>query len=110
MPGDTPGSPASTAVFAANNQAFSLAGLNRGSKPQATQETQIASNVYPQGHPVVAALDSGEVFLAWVYDDINKPVMQGKEIYFTHYSSGSWSTPAGITNDSFQDFNPQTGR
>lgn len=87
--------PAPYANFVANTIA-TQAGSN---------ETAVVTNVFADGYPAVAAGDSQTVLL-WVHDDVNKPTLQAKEIYFSVYDGATWSTPAGITADTLQDFNP----
>lgn len=43
----------------------------------AIEETSIATNVFPEGHPALAA--DGSLVLLWVHDDPGKPLMQGEE-------------------------------
>ena len=96
------------AVFRANEKPIRLAGRPEALARlgiQATEENLIASNVFPESHPVIAA--DGNVLLLWVHDDISKPLMQGEEILYSVYNGSTWSSPAGITNDNLQDFAPQ---
>ncbi len=97
------GADASTyAVFQANKSAWNAKPLGLGE----TTETLMASNVYPQGNPAVVRAGS-DIFLFWVHDNTSLPVLQSKEIYFSRMSGGTWSPPAGVTNDTLLDFAPQ---
>ena len=73
---------------------------------RATTETLIASNIYPFPYPALATTGTN-MLLLWTYDDVNRPQMQGEEIRYTYYNGSTWSSPAGITADSLQDFAPQ---
>lgn len=93
----TYGEGAGYSAFVAN--AAGAAGV--GSEPW-----PIATNVNPFTHPGLAA-SADRLVLAWTHDDVNRPPMQGEEIYFSAYDGAAWSTPAGITQDDLQDFAPR---
>ncbi len=109
IPRDYLADPATYAVFRANERPLrlgnSLATLGSGVGLLATEENTIATNVFPDGHPAIAA--DGSLLLLWVHDDVSKPLMQGEEVYYSIYNGATWSTPSGITNDDLQDFAPQ---
>lgn len=70
-----------------------------------TSELLLASNVFPESHPALAA--GPKLLLLWVHDDTAKPIMQGEEIRYTTFSNGAWTTPGSVTDDRQQDFQPQ---
>jgi hypothetical protein len=109
IPRDYVVNPATYSVFQASNRSLQLGGgtaaLENGLAALATEEMPIATNVFPDGHPAIAA--DGSLFLVWVHDDIAKPLMQGEEIFYSVYDGASWSLPAGLTHDTLQDFAPQ---
>lgn len=72
-----------------------------------TVETLFASNVYPRAQPDIAQEDGDVPILVWVHDDLNKPHMQGQEIYASRRLQMGWTTPTAVTDDTLQDFNPQ---
>ncbi|GEM_PF-5269882 len=72
-----------------------------------TPEQVIVSQVFPQSDPAMTVNNSGAIMLAYVHDDTKKANMQGEEIYYTTYNGTTWSTAAGITNDTLEDFSPQ---
>jgi len=70
-----------------------------------TQETLIVSNVFPLAEPSIDV--KGDIaLLVWVHDDINKPIVQGEEIYYSLWNGTIWSVPSAITNDNNFDFSP----
>ena len=107
IPRDYASRPEEYAVFRANEKLLRPNGSEALARPgiQATDETLIASNVFPESHPALAA--NGNVLLLWVHDDVSKPLMQGEEIFYSVYNGSTWSAPAGITDDDLQDFAPQ---
>lgn len=111
IPRDYAANPLTYAAFHANESPLRLTGQGEALQPaastgvQATEENLVASNVFPDSHPAIAA--DGETVLLWVHDDTTKPLMQGEEIRYTTYDGASWSSPAGITDDHLQDFAPQ---
>lgn len=111
VPRDYAVNPETYAVFEPETASFHLNPRLeeiRASEGQlSTQESLLTSNIYPYGHPVIVAAGSSSASMLWVHDDISKPIMQGKEIFFSRYNGSSWSAPSGITNDNLQDFSPQ---
>ena len=69
-----------------------------------TQEFPIIHNAYPYAQPVIAS--DGNVILSWVHDDVNKPNMQGEEIYYSLWNGFSWSQPSAITENYNLEFSP----
>ena len=73
---------------------------------QATQETEIVSNVFPLADPALAVRADGDRMLLWIHDDDGKPEAQGEEIYAAYWGGTGWIT-ATVTDDNYQDFRPQ---
>lgn len=74
---------------------------------QQVTEDRLIFNTFSDGHPDIATEGNTDI-VVWVHDDINKPIMQGEEIYYSvRQNEGFWSPAAAITNDALQDFSPQ---
>lgn len=68
----------------------------------------LVSNVYTHTESALSINSAtNDALLLWVHDDINKPVGQAHEIYFSRWNGSTWSVPAGVTNDNLLDSSPQ---
>jgi hypothetical protein len=73
--------------------------------PGGGSPTPLVQNVYPYSEPAMAVL-SNQVALAYVISDLNDPVLQANEIYFTLYDGTNYTVPAPLLNDTRADFSP----
>lgn len=109
IPRDYSNPPSEYARFRANNFRLhigtALRMARRNGWINTTEEQVIVSNVFPESYPSIAA--DNRLLLLWVHDDVNKPLMQGEEIYYSIFDGTRWTPPAAITDDNLQDFSPQ---
>ena len=70
------------------------------------QESSIIENVFPYASPSIATDNSGNAIMIWSHDDINKPQIQGFEIYYSTWDGNSWSSPGPVTDNYLPEFKP----
>ena len=66
----------------------------------------IVENIFSYATPSIATDGIGNAIMVWTHDDINKPQMQGFEIYYSTWAGNSWSAPSSVTNNYLPEFNP----
>ena len=76
-----------------------------GLVPLVTQANVLVHNVYPDTPPALAAGD--DLLLVWVHDDPVRKVWESKDLVYSINDGLSWSVPVILTQDVYQDINPQ---
>jgi len=70
------------------------------------QENSIIENIFPYASPSIATDNNSNAIMVWTHDDINKPQIQGFEIYYSIWDGNSWSSPNAVTDNYLPEFKP----
>jgi hypothetical protein len=70
------------------------------------QESSIVENVFPYASPSIATDNNSNAIMVWTHDDIDKPQIQGFEIYYSTWDGNSWSNPNAVTDNYLPEFEP----
>jgi len=76
------------------------------SESTSAEQVEVITNVYSYSEPVIAE-QGGITVLAFVYYDLDDPLLQNTEIYYTIWNGSTFSTPGPILDDTRAEFNPQ---
>ncbi len=66
----------------------------------------IQSTVFPFSFPSISSAGSN-LYLAWLYDDPQRSIINRSVAVFSNWNGTSWSEPQSIEDDGTADFNPQ---
>ena len=96
------------AKFTEGTSDLRLLGLNTlALNALGAQENSIVENVFPYASPSIATGNNRNAIMVWTHDDINKPQIQGFEIYYSTWNGNSWSSPNAVTDNYLPEFKPE---
>jgi PGF-pre-PGF domain-containing protein len=94
-------------VWRAEERAYGP-GYARFTWPAGAREGTFLQNAFPFSRPSVAVNENGEMIAVWMQDNVEKPILKSREIYYSRYdpATGSWSRPSPLTSDNLLDLSP----